>query len=94
MSCDRKLFLIQFPIKAKTGTNNDTVQALHNNSHWRLGTFSACTDIFPFSSVSSLIDCFAKLKSSAGFYFLTLKIVPDGPEESKSEGRLCTKKEL
>ena len=58
MSCDGKLFLIQFSIKAKTRTNNDIGQALHKNSHWRLGTFSAaCTDIF-FSHLFLVMDCF------------------------------------
>ena len=59
MSCDGKLILIHFLIKAKTRTNNDIVQALHMNSHWRLETFSAaCTDIF-FSHLFLVMDCFS-----------------------------------
>ena len=73
VSCDVKLFLIQFSIKTKTLTNNDIVQALYKNSHWRLGTFSAaCTDNISFLICFLRWIVFAKLKSSAGFYFLML----------------------
>ena len=93
MFCNGKLILIHFFIKAKTRTNNDIVQALHKNSHWRLETFSAaCTDIF-FSHLPLVVDCFCYVKVLCRFLFLNAKDCSRW-SKSKSEGRHYTKKEL